>query len=132
MDKERYVLINGEKIIVSEEVYRVYYRPIWREAKRKSIRSEMECSLDALSDTGFEAISNQKTIFDIIFDKLLADKLYELLAELADEDRNMLCALYFQGKSEREVGRLLGISSVAVHKRKHKILKRMHYLLQNW
>lgn len=31
---QRYIEINGEKVVVSEEVYKAYMQPIWREQKR--------------------------------------------------------------------------------------------------
>ena len=34
MEKKRYLEINGKEIEVSEEVYKEYMRPIWREKKR--------------------------------------------------------------------------------------------------
>lgn len=41
--KEFYVTINGQKIVVSEEVYRAYVRPIRREQKR--IRRNWRCKI---------------------------------------------------------------------------------------
>ena len=40
-DKEFYIVIKGEKVVVSEEVYRAYVRPI-RNAQRKE-RREWKC-----------------------------------------------------------------------------------------
>jgi hypothetical protein len=34
MEKQFYLTINGKEITVTEEVYRAYKRPIWREKKR--------------------------------------------------------------------------------------------------
>ena len=50
MSKNRYVWLDGMKIPVTEEVYRAYYRPVWREAKQKEVRKDAECSLDTLQD----------------------------------------------------------------------------------
>jgi hypothetical protein len=130
VNKERYILLNGEKIFVSEEVYRAYYRPVWREAKQRKVRLEMECSLDTLKDSGFEAESDQVPMDELILDKLLMDKLFLALSDLTSDERSLLHALYLQGKSEREVAKTLGISSVAVHKRKHKALNKLHRLLK--
>ncbi len=39
MKKEYYIKMkNGQKVPVSEEIYREYKRPVWREAKRKIMR----------------------------------------------------------------------------------------------
>lgn len=130
MNKDRYILLHGEKIYVSEEVYRAFYQPIWREAKQQKVRHEMEYSLDALRDSGIDAISETDPIEQILLDKLLLDKLYAVLAELEIDERNLLHALYIQGKSGEEVAKSLGISRAAVHKRKHKALSKLKNLLK--
>ena len=129
MDKQRYVLINGEKVYVTEEVYYAYYRPVWREAKQRKVRTDMESSLDALKDSGYEAVSDEAPIDEIVWDNLMSDKLYAVMAELTEDERVLIDALFFQGKSEREAAKMFGISSVAVHKRKHKTLSKLHRLL---
>ena len=35
MNKDYYILIDGEKVPVSEEVYRAFKRPAWTERKRR-------------------------------------------------------------------------------------------------
>ena len=130
MDKDRYVLIGDEKVYVTEEVYRAYYRPVWREAKQRSVRSEREYSLDALGELGFEAVSDEPLVADIVMDKLQLDKLAVVLAKLPQDEQDLINAMYFQGKSERNMAEVLGISSIAVHKRKYKILAKLHGLLQ--
>jgi len=123
MDKQRYVLINGEKVYVSEEVYRAYYRPVWREAKQRKVRSEMEYSLDALKDNGFEADSSAASLDEIVSDKLLLDKLYAALAEMTDAERNLIDAHFFQEKSERDISAESGTPQTTINYRKKQLLK---------
>ena len=131
MDKHRYILLHGKKIYVSEEIYREYYRPVWRESKQHKIRLKMECSLDALLDSGIETNSGDAPMDEIITDKLLLDKLQTVLVELTHDERNLLHEIFSHGKSERELSKTLGISSIAVHKRKHKALSKLHRLLKS-
>jgi len=130
MDKDRYILLNSEKVYVSEEVYRAYFRPVWREAKQIKVRRRMESSLDALQDSGVEVVSDETPIDELISDKLLLNKLYVALSSLTSEERGLLHTLYIQGESEREVAKALGISSIAVHKRKRKALSKLKSLLK--
>jgi RNA polymerase sigma factor (sigma-70 family) len=89
----------------------------------------MECSLNALTDSGFEAVSDEAPVDEIVWSKLVSDKLYAVMAELTEDERVLIDALFFQGKSEREAAKIFGISPVAVHKRKHKTLSKLHRLL---
>ena len=40
-NKERYIYVNGEKIKVTEEIYKEYMRPIWRE--ERNTRNRWRC-----------------------------------------------------------------------------------------
>lgn len=102
--KEYYIEVNGEKIPVTEEVYRAYYRPVWAEHKREERRRKCrllngtrcskkcsECtmmkngsdlSLDSLDeDIGFETQSD----YDVagIFEKQeLLQRLHTVLDDV--------------------------------------------------
>ena len=123
MSKDRYIWLGGEKIYVSEEVYRAYYQPIWREAKQNEVRHDMECSLDALKDAGFEIASNEALVDDIVADKLLLDELYVALNELADDEKFLIDAVYYKEKSEHLIAAASNIPQTTIHYRKKKILK---------
>lgn len=47
------------------------------------------------------------------------------IKQLSKQDRSLIGMLYFKGMSEREVADKLGVSKNAIHKRKHKILKKL-------
>jgi len=125
MGNNRYIWLAGEKVYVSEEMYRAYYRPVWREVKQKEVRKDAECSLDALKDSGFELASGEALIDEVVTEKLLLDELHAALAELTDDERSLIDAMFYQDKSEREVAVDNGISSIAIHKRKHKVLEKL-------
>jgi len=132
MDKQRYVPINGEKVYVTEEVYRAYYQPVWREAKQKEVREDMECSLDALEEKGGEVASNPTPTDETAFYNLSVDKLYSVLADLTEDERSLIHALYFEGKSERELSKETNVPHPTIHSRKNAILKKLKPLLENF
>jgi DNA-directed RNA polymerase specialized sigma24 family protein len=132
MAKDRFVWLDGMKVPVTEVVYRAYYRPVWREAKQKEARDDMEYSLDALEDAGFEAVSDGKLIDEIVADKLLLDELYAALTELTDDERSLINALYFDEKSERELSKETCIPHQTVHSRKNAILRKLKALLEKF
>ena len=49
MEKEYYIKVNDwTKVPVTEEIYRCYRRQQWKEAKRRKIRADMECSYELM------------------------------------------------------------------------------------
>lgn len=127
MSKDWYIWLDGTKISVSEQVYRTYKRAEWREEKQDAVRRDRECSFDYMTehDLDGQAVFEQELVDEIVADKLLLDELYAALAELTDDERFLIDELFFKEKSEREVSQKAGISAVAVHKRKHKILDKL-------
>lgn len=132
MSKDWYIWIDGVKVSVSEDVYRTYKRAEWREEKQDAVRRDRECSFDYMEehDLDGQVVSRQELVDEIVADKLLLDELYAALAELTDDERSLIDELYFKEKSEREVSREAGISAVAVHKRKHKILDKLRRFIE--
>lgn len=68
MKKEYYIKLNdGQVVPVTEEVYREYKRPQWREAKQKKVRQMREFSLEYMTENGMEHIysDNQKLVEEI-------------------------------------------------------------------
>ena len=131
MSKDRYVWLDGVKVPVSEEVYRAYYRPVWREAKRKEVRDDTEYSLDALEESGFEA-TDSALVDDIVADKLLLDELYAALDELTDDERSLIDALFYKERSERNVAAERGVQRNTVVYHRNKILGKLKKILENF
>ena len=130
MDKEYFIVIDGEKIPVSEEVYRAFKRPAWTERKRRQVRADYERSLEQLAEDGFE-VSDESTLVDeIVEDKMMLDMLFAALDELTADERGLIDALFFDEKSERKVANESGISQQAISKRKSKILAKLRKSLK--
>jgi RNA polymerase sigma factor (sigma-70 family) len=79
-------------------------------------------------DAGYD-VPSDALVSEIVEDKLLLETLYAALAELADDERELINALFFDEKSEREVADGYGISKQAVNKRKNVILAKLKKLL---
>ena len=92
----------------------------------------MECSLDVLKDNGFEAVSDEAPVDEIVWDKLLTDKLHLVMAELTEDERILIHALYVEGKSERELSKETNVPHQTIHSRKNAMLKKLKLLLENF
>jgi len=133
MGKQYHIKLNGELIPVTEEVYRAYQQPKWREKKQAEVRAQNEVSLDAMLETGYSGHldSRQALVDEIVADKLLLDELLKALAELNEDERFLIDELFYKEKTEREIADSSNISHQAVHKKKNRILAKLEKLLKS-
>lgn len=131
MGKDYHIKLNGQLIPVTEEVYRAYQQPKWREKKRVEVRKNKEISLDAMLENGSQnQIASQQALVDeIVADKLILDELLLALAELTDDERFLIEQLFYKEKSEREFSQETGVPHPTIHSRKNSILKKLKILL---
>lgn len=47
------------------------------------------------------------------------------------EELDIITKVFFENMTEREIAKLLGISQVAVNKRKHRILEKLKKIIEN-
>ena len=130
MAKEYFVVIDGKNVPVSEELYRAFKRPLWAERKRRQVRAERELSLEQFAEAGFDVPDESALVDEIVEDKLLLEMLMAALAELTDDERDLIHALFYDEKSEREVAQESNRSKTGVHKQKEKILNKLKNLLK--
>ena len=150
MSNQRYIELDGVQVAVSEEVYRAFKRPLWREHKQKErekrcigddgyrctkncrtcdkLRSGSVLSLDKFMDDGFD----YEAPFDLaeaVAEKMLLDQLLEILDELESDERSLINALFYRNRTERDYAAEIGISHQAVGKRKQKVLVKLREML---
>ena len=51
------------------------------------------------------------------------------LPKLTDPELNLILALFYEGKTEREYAEILGVSQKAVNKRRHKVLDKLRRMM---
>ena len=145
MSAEKYYLyINGKPIEVTEELYTYYMRSEWRNQYRDvklkngriivdndnstmTFEGSKEVSLDSLLEQGVQ-IPDTAEPFDEVYIRNVW--LYEVLDKLSPRDRYIITQLYFEQKTETELAKELGVSQAFIHKKKVKILDKLHELLE--
>jgi RNA polymerase sigma factor (sigma-70 family) len=125
MKEGYYITVGDEKVAVSEEVYRAFKRPAWVEHKRRQVRAEHERSLESLMDDGVDIPSKQAPVDELVETKLLLDMLLAAMAELTDEERALIDALFIDGKSEREVALETSTPQKTISNHKKAVLKKL-------
>lgn len=117
-------------IPVSEEQYKVYMRPLWREDKRQQ-RQETLASLDKMyEETEYEVADNSDLEADVM-KQIMIDELYAALDELEEIDRTIM-EMYSTNHSEAEIEQVVGMSQRGVGKRKQRILLKLRTRLQDY
>lgn len=118
-------------IPVSEEQYKAYMRPLWREDKRQQ-RQEPIASLDKMyEETEYEAADTDSDLEADVMKKVALDALYQELDKLEELDR-IIMEMYSQDHSEAEIGRAIGMSQKGVNKRKQKIFRTLRTSLRDY
>ncbi|MCM1532396.1 MAG: sigma-70 family RNA polymerase sigma factor [Ruminococcus flavefaciens] len=130
-NKTYYLYVKGQRVEVSEEIYRSYVQPEWQRKKRDYRSKEKVCvsSIEGLSEKGFE-IEDKTQDFEtaLIADEEHAEELSNLhaaIAQLSDRDRQIVQLYYFESKTQQEIASILGVSQQAVQKRLDRILERL-------
>ena len=135
--------INGKPVEVTEELYTYYMRSEWRNQYRDvklkngriivdndnstmTFEGSKEVSLDSLLEQGAQ-IPDTSEPFDEVF--IRNTWLYGALDKLLPRDRYIITQLYFEQKTETVLAKELGVSQVFIHKKKIKILDKLHEFL---
>lgn len=118
-------------IPATEEQYKAYMRPLWREDKRQQ-RQEPPVSLDKLyEETEYEVADTDSDLEADVMKKILIDELHKALDELEEIDRTII-ELYSRGCSEVEIGKAVGMSQRGAGKRKQRILLKLRTRLKDF
>ena len=83
-----------------------------------------------MEDNAQKCSDEYESVEDIVFRKISVDKLHTALSQLPKQDYDLIQALYFEERTEREYAEQLGVYRSAVHKRKTRILEKLKKLLE--
>lgn len=147
-DKKK-IWVSGQTIEVTDAVYEAYMKGdrkmryfendlkterifLDEDGQIKQIIPSREDSLDRLMDDNAEQFSDRhESVEDMVLRKISVERLYAALSILSEKERELIEALFFEEKTERDVASAMGISQPAVHKQKNKILKKLKLFLEN-
>lgn len=125
MPKKYSIKIDGLEIPVDEEVYNAYKRAEWREEYHDRRRRKTEYSLDVLGEAGYEPPDTGELVEDIVCDNALLEALFASLHTLTDDERSIINAIFYEGRTLREIAKEYGVSQVTIHKREKKIIEKL-------
>lgn len=147
-DKKR-IWIRGQYVEVTDEVYVAYMQSdrkmryfendlkterfvLGKEGQVVQIIPSREDSLDRLMDENAQQFpDDEESVENTVLHKLEMDKLHTALAMLTPEEQDLIQALFFEEKTERQYAEELGVYRNAVHVRKNRALKKLKKILEN-
>ena len=92
-------------------------------------------SIDAFDnedDNGTDYIQAEtEDVAETVTHLLMLDKLRSVIPMLSEIEQELIQALFFKGLTEREYAKECGVSQVAIHKRKSRILAKLKIFLEN-
>ena len=129
-DKEKYIYVRGEKITVSDEVYKAYKKELNHEAHLKRLDKKHKVFHFGNFNTSIVDIAdNTVDVEKIIETKMRIEDLYRALDSLNDEERNLNEALYFDDKTLTEVAKKEDTNPMKISRLRNKILEKLRKLL---
>lgn len=134
-DKKYIIKVQGVPVEVSKDVYLAYYQmdrhARFLEEKDSRNGKTLYSALDTDSMLGEDLIHDPDGINaeESAITKILKEQLHTCIDLLSDPEKSLVRALYFDGKSEREYAKTIGLSQKGVNKRKQKVLKKLRKLM---
>lgn len=140
-----HLYINGQAVPVSEEVYRTYKHFERKEEyftydlkaekfskKTASFLPSREDSYERLLEANQQFVIQEVSV-QVQVEKLLDGEIVKkALSFLNPEEKELISLLFYQEKTEQEVGILLHISQQAVNKRKQAVVIKLRKLLKEF
>ena len=135
--KKYYIHVPGALVEVSEDIYFAYYQ---EKRRGRTLREKDERNgavsydgLDTPELSGQEMIPDRGAVSveDAAIANILRGELRRCLALLDEPDRQLIHALYFEGLSEREYAKRVGVPQRTINDRRHRALRKLKKLLEN-
>ena len=129
-DKEKYIYVRGEKITVSDEVYKAYKKELNHEAHLKRLDKKHKVFHFGNFNTSIVDIAdNTVDVEKIIETKMRIEDLYRALDSLNDEERNLIEALYFDDKTLTEVAKKEDTNPMKISRLRNQMWEKLRKLL---
>ena len=129
MKKEYYLYVNGQKVKVSEEIYKVY----WREKEHEKYLEQVDrknhllffSSLDHDGHFYENIVDEGIDVEKIVETQMMIEAVRNAISRLNAEEKDIIERLYFHDEPVRSVAKLKSITHPALIKKRNKILEKL-------
>lgn len=134
MPKEYYLYVNGQRVKVSEQIYKVY----WREKEHEKYLEQVDkknhllffSSLDHDGHFVDNIIDESVDVEKIVETQMMIEAVRNVISRLNAEERDIIERLYFNDETLSSVATEKKVSYQAIQWRKNNILKKLKKLLE--
>ncbi len=127
--------LHGMLMEVTEQTYREYYRDKRRQKyidERSKANGDVSYNaLDTDETLGEDVFADTKTDVETeVVNKMTVAELRKAFLLLSPDERELIKILFIDGVTERKTSEIYGVSQVAIHKRKNRILAKLKDFLE--
>lgn len=128
--------INGKIVELEvEDSFASAYVEIDIESKRNEWKHDwrnrkLNCSMDALEESGFQFKSDNPSIDEVIEQEEEHEELIKAISMLLPEEQDLIRQVYFEGKTHTEIARELGVDRSAISHRISRALVQLKKILK--
>lgn len=127
--------LHGMLMEVTEQTYREYYRDKRRQKyidERSKLNGDVSYNaLDTDETLGEDVFADTKTdVESEVINKMTVAELRKAFLLLLPDERELIKILFIDGVTERKASEMYGVSQVAIHKRKNRILAKLKDFLE--
>lgn len=130
-NKTYYLYVKGQKVEVSEEIYRAYVQPERKQRMREYRAKDgiSVTSIEGLSQKGFEIEDETQDFVSALIESEEhseeLSKLHAAIEQLSERDRQVVQLYFFEGKTHQEIAAVLGLARTTVTELIARILVRL-------
>ena len=136
MPKEYYLYVNGQRVKVSEQIYKVY----WREKEHEKYLEQVDkknhllffSSLDHDGHFVDNIVDESVDVEKIVETQMMIEAVRSAITRLNAEERDIIERLYFNDETLSSVARSKKVSYQAIQWRKNNILKKLKVILKEF
>ena len=134
MAKEYYLYVGGQKVKVSEDIYKVY----WREREHEKYLEQVDrknhllffSSLDHDGHFVDNLVDESVDVEKIVETQMMIEAVRNVISKLNDEERDIIERLYFNDETLSSIARGKKVSYQAIQWRKDRILRKLKEILE--
>ena len=132
--KEFYLYVNGQKVKVSEDIYKVY----WREREHEKYLEQVDrknhllffSSLDQDGHFAETLVDESVDVEKIVETQMMIEAVRNAISKLNAEERDIIERLYFNDETLSSVARDKGVTYQTIQWRKNRILRKLKEILE--
>lgn len=130
-----FIPLHGMLMEVTEETYRNFYKSQRRQKyidERSAENGDFSYDMLTTDDFNGEDIlpDENESLDEQVIRKIMTDKLKFALPLLAKDEQKLIREIFYEELSERSLAEKYGVSQVAIHKRKVKILEKLKKMMK--